>query len=121
MSKDWTYKGAELELAWRKRAGNWQILVPYLSLWQDAFSLEAELVLNLDDRPNMDLVAELAWVVMQNAEQFFPKFYMPESVIKYLNLRCYPVMSVQAKCCGQVTFLLTLMPKKTVYFRRWPM
>ena len=84
-SKDWTYKGAELELAWRKRAGNWQILVPYLSLWQDAFSLEAELVVNLDDKPNMDLVAELHAVPVQNAEQFFPKFYMPESVINYLK------------------------------------
>lgn len=84
-SKDWTYKGAELELAWRKRAGSWQILVPYLSLWQDAFSLEAELVVNLDDKPNMDLVAELHGVPVQNAEQFFPKFYMPESVIKYLK------------------------------------
>ncbi len=84
-SKDWSYKGAELELAWRKRAGNWQILVPYLSLWQDAFSLEAELVVNLDDKPNMDLVAELHGVPVQNAEQFFPKFYMPESVINYLK------------------------------------
>jgi uncharacterized protein (TIGR02099 family) len=84
-SKDWTYTGAELELAWRKRAGNWQILVPYLSLWQDAFSLEAELVINLDDKPNMDLVAQLHGVPVQNAEQFFPKFYMPASVIDYLK------------------------------------
>ncbi|EGM76625.1 TIGR02099 family protein [Rheinheimera sp. A13L] len=84
-SRDWNYKGAELELAWRKRAGNWQILVPYLSLWQDAFSLEAELVVNLDDKPNMDLIAELHGVPVQNAEQFFPKFYMPESVINYLK------------------------------------
>ncbi len=84
-SKDWSYQGAELELAWRKRTGNWQILVPYLSLWQDAFTLEAELVVNLDDKPNMDLVAELHGVPVQNAEQFFPKFYMPESVINYLK------------------------------------
>lgn len=84
-SQDWAYKGAELELAWRKRAGNWQILVPYLSLWQDAFSLEAELVINLDDKPNMDLVAQLQGVPVQNAEQFFPKFYMPDSVINYLK------------------------------------
>ncbi|WP_310280012.1 YhdP family protein [Rheinheimera soli] len=84
-SQDWNYKGAELELAWRKRAGNWQILVPYLSLWQDAFSLEAELVVNLDDKPNMDLVAQLHGVPVQNAEQFFPKFYMPGSVINYLK------------------------------------
>lgn len=84
-SQDWTYKGAELELAWRKRAGNWQVVVPYLSLWHDAFSLEAELVVNLDDKPNMDLVAQLHGVPVQNAEQFFPKFYMPESVIRYLK------------------------------------
>ncbi|MFC4653401.1 MULTISPECIES: YhdP family protein [Rheinheimera] len=84
-SHGWPYQGLELSAAWRKRAGNWQVLLPSLSLWRDSFGVEAEMVLNLDDKPDMDLVAELKNVPVTEAEHFFPLHHMPQSVIKYLK------------------------------------
>lgn len=84
-SANWPYQGLEVDLAWRKRDGQWQVLVPTLSLWRESFGIEAELAVTLGESASMDLIAELHHVPALEAEKFYPLRHMPKSVIDYLK------------------------------------
>lgn len=83
--KNINYEQIDLTLSMLKQDSGWQIKSDNIWLHNTDLSLAAELTLNLYDEASMSLYAELKGPKAILAKEYYPKGYMPQGTIDYLN------------------------------------
>lgn len=79
------YQTLHVRLELLQQADFWQVRVPQLTLRHPDIELDAQMLLELSDKPAMQLLGELRGVPAEHAKYYFPRRHMPESVIDYLT------------------------------------
>ncbi len=80
-----SYKQLNLELDFIKEHGDWRVFSDQIWLHNEDLTLAAELDLRLNADPSMALYAEMYGPKALAARRYFPRGYMPQSTIDYLN------------------------------------
>lgn len=79
------YQQLQTRLQIIKQEQHWQVRVPQLTLRHPDIALDAQLLLDLGERPSMQLLGELRGVPVKDAKYYFPRYHMPKTVIDYLT------------------------------------
>ncbi|MCH8539015.1 MAG: TIGR02099 family protein, partial [Alkalimonas sp.] len=84
-SNDTQYQQMQASIQLVKQQDIWQLGIPQLSLHGDEIQAEAEMLLRLTAEPELFLLATADGVAVPNAMHFYPRHYMPATVIDYLS------------------------------------
>ncbi|MEE2025909.1 YhdP family protein [Alkalimonas mucilaginosa] len=84
-SEPMRYQQLQARLQLRQSRNNWQLRVHQLSMQDEQVQADAQLVLNFSDQPELFLLATADGVAVSNAMHFYPRHYMPASIIDYLS------------------------------------
>ncbi len=79
------YQSLQTRIEVLQQQGQWRVQIPRLSLRHPQIEADAQLVLELGDKPGMTLLGELRKVPVADARHYFPTRHMPQSVINYLT------------------------------------
>jgi len=79
------YEQIDIALSLLKQDSGWQIKSDNIWVHNKDLSLAAELKLSLSDMASMSLYAELKGLKAILAKEYYPKGYMPQGTIDYLN------------------------------------
>ena len=79
------YQSLQTRIEVLQQQGQWRVQIPRLALRHPEIEADAQLVLELGEKPGMTLLGELRKVPVADARHYFPTRHMPESVINYLT------------------------------------
>lgn len=106
-SNDTQYQQLQARLLLLKKHDLWQLALPHFSVQGPDIQAEAEMLLRFSAQPELFLLATVNGVSVPNVMHFYPRHYMPDSVIGYLNASLH---------AGEITQAVTLWHGKLVDF-----
>lgn len=84
-SSDTQYQQLQARIRLLRQQDIWQLAVPKLSVQGPDIQADAEMLLRFTEQPELFLLATANGVAVPNAMHFYPRHYMPETIIDYLS------------------------------------